>query len=1443
MSINNVVNLNMMLQMNLAKATNSMNVSALRLTTGLKLNSMADGASSYIVASNTQQAIRGWQGAQESTQKGINIVNTAKGSLASMKSILNQLSGIADTAMTNAPGTDKDALQEKARMLLEQLYNQKNTTRFDGVKIFGDENNLDTLAPGGGIITKTTEVIGTTTTVGTTTTNIVKEVINGLINPVEQKSIEELEAAGYTVITSAADFKTKIEADPSGKFALFGNLDFTGVDYTPIGGEIVDGTIPEGFTGELNGNGFAIKNLTINNPDSAAQGLFSVLGDNSVVKNIIIQDAQISGKSGVGTLAGVVMVNAAIDNVAIIGGTVNGTGTVGGMVGVLLSDGTVTVKNSYSTAEVSGNVVVGGLVGQNGNNAIIENSYATGKVLAKNSFGGGLVGENYGTISGSWASGNTTAMTFSGGLVGRNQGTITNTFATGKVTANKTYDGISLAGGLVGQSLGETSTISNSYATGAVTADGAKVGGLVGETAGTITNSYATGAVTAGKNSTGYSYAGGLVGYSSNTITNSYAVGSVTSTGGYTGGFIGEGTKSIDNSYATGKVTVTAFGASSIGGFGGKASATNSYATGDVEAIKTATGTGSSIFSRVGGFIGINPSGSNISNSYATGNVNAPDSREIGGFIGEHSGGVISNSYSKGNVVGGVATGGFAGWSHAGEIKNSWTSGNVSAVDITIGTTESGGFVGTLSQGTISESYAKGKSSNGGGFAVNIHSNATVQGSYYNKITNSTAVTTGSAAGILGLNNTEFDNINIKVINNDLYSPIIQKLDNEVFEDATRIKITTASQFMSLISDSGQTRGKTFILMADIDFSGITNYQASTFAGTLDGNGHTIKNLTTSTGLFTDITMYGIVSDVVLENFNITGTTDTGALAGHNNGGWVSNVTVKGGSVSGSSNTGGLIGRNTSGAPISMCQSSATVTGIIQKTGGLVGDNDGRLDACAATGNVTQQSGDFVGGLAGYSETGNVLNCYTSGGTVFADNATNVGGLIGGVYSSYVQNSYSSMTVKVTGSATFVGGLIGRTSTGVQNCHFDGNVEAALSTKVGGLVGELTSAGGIRNSKSNGNVSGQSQVGGLVGRAYGNVYLSSSSANVTGGYEVGGFAGRMEQSTVENSYATGNVNSTSLSGGFVGFMGTTSVTRQTYASGTITASDGNAGGYAGNISGSTVIDGYWNKESSGLLKGYYQQSYSSIKLAGFTNAQVTDPSTFGGFDFKSIWTSGIGSPTLKGQTGATIIVPPRYSIPVKEGSIGSDAGLSSPITYPSGSTVVVSTTQKTFTTLATTTTIGITTTEKVTTTTTEGTPITVKNEEQLNSIYTSHNSGIDAPTSLNTGMTFGKIYFDVSDDGKAASSKAVIESIIEKINTQEKRMNYYLDNLNSSVQTQKDNIKSLGEQFDLNAKADMEAEEANYLNNQIRIQNISAIMIQSAQMRYAPVMNLLKISY
>jgi uncharacterized repeat protein (TIGR02543 family) len=128
-------------------------------------------------------------------------------------------------------------------------------------------------------------------------------------------------------------------------------------------------------------------------------------------------------RPGVSTVGLFVNVGAGgvIQNVGVVNADITADSWVGGLVG--WNEGTV--SNSYSTGSVNGLACVGGLVGINF--GIVSNSYSTGSVTG-GEYVGGLVGGNDGMVSNSYSIGSVAGDADVGGLVGLNEGSVSNSF-------------------------------------------------------------------------------------------------------------------------------------------------------------------------------------------------------------------------------------------------------------------------------------------------------------------------------------------------------------------------------------------------------------------------------------------------------------------------------------------------------------------------------------------------------------------------------------------------------------------------------------------------------------------------------------------------------------------------------------------------------------------------------------------------------------------------------------------------------------------------------------------------------------------------------------------------------------------------------------------------------------------------------------------------------
>ncbi|MDR2595360.1 MAG: T9SS type A sorting domain-containing protein [Fibromonadaceae bacterium] len=192
-----------------------------------------------------------------------------------------------------------------------------------------------------------------------------------------------------------------------------------GAGWKPIG------TLHNGFSGKLNGNGHKVSGLWINRPAEGVVGLFGKVSKEISNINVEIDYFLNGGVRGRSTVGGLVGYNDGIISNSYVTGNVSGEYGVGGLVG----ESSGTINNSYATGNVWGSELVGGLVGINFDK--INVSYATGKVIGSLKNVGGLVGYNNakGSINESYATGSVLGGHCGcgvGGLVGNNRGEVSN---------------------------------------------------------------------------------------------------------------------------------------------------------------------------------------------------------------------------------------------------------------------------------------------------------------------------------------------------------------------------------------------------------------------------------------------------------------------------------------------------------------------------------------------------------------------------------------------------------------------------------------------------------------------------------------------------------------------------------------------------------------------------------------------------------------------------------------------------------------------------------------------------------------------------------------------------------------------------------------------------------------------------------------------------------
>ena len=218
------------------------------------------------------------------------------------------------------------------------------------------------------------------------------------------------------------------------------------------------------------------------------------------------------------------------------------------------------------------------------------------------------------------------------------------------------------------------------------------------------------------------------------------------------------------------------------------------------------------------------------------------------------------------------------------------------------------------------------------------------------------------------------------------------------YETTSSFTISTAeelAQFAYMVNNGQTFKEKTVVISQDIDLSGhywvpIGKERDShkTFAGSFDGQRHTIKGLETTftrqdeqnnasgwyMGLFGDIWANGtIVKSVCLDESEITGYKYVGGIVGNNEGATISDCYVADvrfvPTCDNAERVGGIAGDNGSGGTIDHCYSAFHVSGNdysdnLSVCGGIAGYNNGTISCSFFIANELYGK-EYVGAIVG----------------------------------------------------------------------------------------------------------------------------------------------------------------------------------------------------------------------------------------------------------------------------------------------------------------------------------------------------------------------------------------------------------------------------------------------------------------------------------------------
>ena len=238
------------------------------------------------------------------------------------------------------------------------------------------------------------------------------------------------------------------------------------------------GTIINNFTGTYDGGGNTINGLTIT-ANTSDQGLFGYIHTDSVVRNIRLSGANVSGHSYIG---GVVGTNyGMVQGCTVINSTISGEGNTGGVVGTNFG---IVQGCTVTNSTVSGVTRAGGVAGTNAE-GMVQGCTVTNSTVSSQNIAGGVAGQNNDMIQKCYVSAAVIVIGngIAGGVAGFNYtpaSRVLNCYAAGSVESPGN------AGGVVGDNGDANSLVQYCYAVNSVKSSNA--GGICGSPNGSVIN-------------------------------------------------------------------------------------------------------------------------------------------------------------------------------------------------------------------------------------------------------------------------------------------------------------------------------------------------------------------------------------------------------------------------------------------------------------------------------------------------------------------------------------------------------------------------------------------------------------------------------------------------------------------------------------------------------------------------------------------------------------------------------------------------------------------------------------------------------------------------------------------------------------------------------------------------------------------------------------------
>lgn len=406
-----------------------------------------------------------------------------------------------------------------------------------------------------------------------------------------------------------------------------------------------------------------------------------------------------------------------------------------------------------------------------------------------------------------------------------------------------------------------------------------------------------------------------------------------------------------------------------------------------------------------------------------------------------------------------------------------------------------------------------------------------------------------------------------------------------------RKEISTAAQFIEWFSLVDATASDTYKLTADIDLKGLTLTPGKDFYGTFDGQGHSIKNWSSTTPLF--LANSGTIKDLVIDascSFNVTELV-FGTIVKDNKG-----------TISGVTNN----------AAVSFTTDDAFELVLIA---GIAGQSKGEIINCVNNGDVSVVSaqglaGAAAAGIAGY-QAGKVSGCTNKGNITLKALYTNaktdiklyeinlegtqipsIGGIVGfggnGI-SIEKSNNYGAITFDHSQieknpaggnlNSHMIGGIIGSANGDITDCHNYGVIVANAKSSDGAAYSAADYkcyVGGI----SGGDYNAEAQIATSIINCSNEAAITFDSDSDKSNSAVGGIVGWPGKESGAKTVVSNCVNSGDIT-----------------IKGTSTSRIGGIEGGSGNVedctnTGNILVEGAGVKSVVGAIAGFHSGGYT-----------------------------------------------------------------------------------------------------------------------------------------------------------------------------------------------------------------------------------------------------------